>query len=203
MLPIPHRFLALFSLLFALLYTTNSSAQRDTVNNPHFSLAFEPGVFLPRSSEFEELYKTKSAFNWGVAIEFGKLTSPVFPWLKYSQSKFSIDTLFPSVKNPGRITATKKQYALGISSPIALSQGNFIQAKFGVSYNQLYETSTDFYQQQVGLLFSVGYYKNISRIVHFYSDVAFDYVSTRSHLQFRDWSGFIVSAGFSVDLISE
>ena len=133
-------------ILIILVFPTLLKGQADTVKYPILDLTVETGVFFPRSEDFQNIYNSKSTFNWSVGTKFGASDWNYIPWIKYSQYQSKIDSLISNdVDNDSIINAKRNQISMGIVHPIKLKDNNFIQLKCGISYNFISEELTGLY----------------------------------------------------------
>ena len=184
-----------------LLLPTYIFGQADSTRYPIFDLNFEAGVFFPQSEDFQEVYNTKSSFNWSIGSKFGTSEWKFLPWMKYSQYESRVDSVIVNdEENDSLLIAGRKQISLGFVHPIDLRNDNYFQIKCGITYNFISEELTDLNSEPFGLIMSVGYMKRLSKYMTYYLDLNYDYAKATSGYRFKDWSGFLVNSGISINL---
>ena len=188
------------ALLTFLMVPTFLSGQTDSIKYPIFDVTIETGVFFPRSVDYQNIYNSKSCLNWSVGTKFGSSDWKFLPWIKYSQYQSSIDSIFIGEVFHENITAKRNQVSVGFINPIEIRNNHFLQLKCGLSYNFITETLTDMYSEKFGYIMSIGYMRRFSKWFTYYADVNYDYAKTDSGYAFKDWGGFLLNFGISINL---
>jgi len=187
--------------LIILIKANFAIGQTDTVKYPIFDWSIETGVIFPQNDDFYNIYNSKSNFNLRFGLKFGNSTWKTLPWVKYSMCTTKMDTLLTfSTKYDSMAIARRNQIAIGVVSPIKLKGNNYIQLKYGLTYNFLLEETTRLETNVFGLLMSVGYMKRFSNFLSYYIDINYDYAKTRKAKVFNDWSGFVIMTGVSFNV---
>lgn len=177
-------------------------SQIDSVKYPVFDFEIETGVFFNQNEYFFKKYNSKSNFNWTIGTTFGNSTWKILPWVKYSQYQLNKDSLsWYNTTIP--LKAKRNQFSIGLVNPIRISQRNFLQLKYGVSYNLLSESSTDLYSETIGFLFSAGFMRQFTKVFNYHIDVGYEYSKASEGDLYRDWSGFYINMGISFNIISD
>lgn len=198
-------------LLIALFCSLSALAQQGDSEKPTkdstygiFDLNFESGVFFVKNSHLQTAYNVRTNYNWSLGIKFGASDWRFLPWFKYASYKSSVDTAkLNSRLEDHRVSMQRKQLAVGLVNPIQLSDKHYLQFKGGVSFNGFSDEWTGLISSNWGMTFSVGYMQRISRYVSYYVDLNYDYAQTRPEELHRDWSGFLVNAGISLNIGAE
>ena len=185
--------------LVILMIPTILFGQTDSTRYPIFDLTIETGVFFPRSEDFQNVYNSKSNLNWSIGTKFGTSDWNYMPWIKYSQYQSKIDSVISNDVD-SLIIAKRNQISIGIINPIKLRNNNYIQLKCGLSYNYISEELTELYSEPFGLIMSIGYMKRISKYLTYYVDLNYDYAKTNTGYYFKDWGGFLINFGLSLNI---
>ncbi len=186
-------------LLFLTIFTLNSHAQMDSVSYGILNLSPEIGMFYPRNENFQSLYNAKSYYTYSLGFDFGKSTWTYHPWFRFTGMK--VENGIRGVSSDSiTISANKKEYAFGIMRPYRVSSNDYIQLKIGVTYNSIFESSTDIDEGVFGYVFSVGYLHRIDKYISYYMDLGSDYARVNTGSLLRDWSGFRFDIGISINL---
>jgi len=195
------KLMARLTFIAFLVFPTLMFGQTDSTRYPIFDLTIETGVFFPRSEDFQKVYNSKSNLNWSIGTKFGTSDWNYMPWIKYSQYQSKIDSVITNdLDNDSLIIAKRNQISIGIINPIRLKNDNYIQLKCGLSYNFISEELTELYSEPFGLIMSVGYMKKLSKYVTYYVDLNYDYAKTNTGYYFKDWSGFLINFGISLNI---
>jgi hypothetical protein len=179
-----------------------SNAQSDTISYQIFDFTIEPGVFFPNSQNFQYSYNSKSAFNFSFGAKFGKTDWKVLPWIKFSRYQSKIDSLITTEVADFAI-AKRNQISVGIVNPVKLRNNDYLQFKCGLSYNLISEEMTELVSKTPGFIMSVGYMKRFTKFFTYYVDLNYDYAMSESGYYFKDWSGFLINCGLSVNIAAE
>lgn len=192
---------AVFLLVIALL-SIKSYAQKDSTNYNIFEISPEVGLLFPSSNDFKDIYKSKSALNWGVGFKIGKQNGSFLPYAQYSQYKASIDSTPPLADTNNReFMAKRKQFLLGFVNPVLLKENHYLEFKIAVTYNNVTEQVSRLEGvESFGLVLSAGYIKKTSCNFNYFVHIGYDYAKTNSVLYFKDWGGLLVSYGISINL---
>jgi len=177
------------------------NAQMDTTNYTICELTFKGGFFLPNNIRLQNRYNAKSDFNWTIEMCFGNSNSKILPWIGYSYSKLTLDT----VKDLGNMIidnsfiASKRQILLGLITPVKVSSNDLILLKWGISYNFIKETTSDLNAEPIGFLISLGYVRKISKAINSGFEIGYDYTRVNKSDIYREWSGLRISVGISLN----
>lgn len=182
-------------------------AQHDTTSYIVADLDLEGGVFLARNPFFQTHYLTGTMMYTGFGVKFGMSTSNVYPFIHYSRMAVasvtdSINRVTGESGNVKEFQAKKNQVSLGMMNLFRFSRGNYLQFKYGLSWNFIKEDFTQTDEKRFGFIMSVGFMKRISKAFSAYIDLGYDYAGTRNSYM-RDWSGFIIKTGLAVNLAFE
>ncbi|MBE9469155.1 MAG: hypothetical protein IMY72_12655 [Bacteroidetes bacterium] len=191
----------IFGLILIIMFSirTFGFSQIDSVKYPVLDLEIESGIFFNQNKAFVDKYKSKSNFNWSLGITIGSSTMKVLQWIKYSQYQLNIDSL-TGYNTTIPLKAKRKQLSVGLVNPFKISSNDFVQIKYGISYNFLSESSTDFDSDVIGFLFSAGYMRQITKEFKYHLDVGYEYSKSNLGVLYRDWSGFYINIGASFNM---
>ena len=188
------------ALITLLMIPTFLNAQTDSIRYPIFDVTVEIGVFFPKSIDYQNIYNSKSCINWSIGSKFGVSDWKFLPWIKYSQYQSSMDSVTIGVDYHETLKVKRNQISIGLINPIEIRNNHFVQLKCGLSYNFMSETSTDLDSENVGFIMSVGYMRRLSKWFTYYADLNYDYAKTDTGYSFKDWGGFLINFGISINL---
>lgn len=181
------------------LVTFKSNAQMDSVRYGILNISPEVGMFFPRNENFQNLYNAKSYFIYSVGVDFGTSKWTYRPWFRFTG--MTVENNLRGVASDSiQISAIKKEYTFGIIRPYRIRSNDYIELKLGLTYNVITESTANIDAGVFGYVFSVGYLHRIDKYVSYYVDLSNDYARVNSSSNLREWSGFRMDIGISVNL---
>jgi hypothetical protein len=188
------------ALITFLMIPTFLNGQTDSIRYPIFDVTVETGIFFPKSIDYQDIYNSKSCLNWSIGTKFGTSDWKFLPWIKYSQYQSTMDSVTIGEDYHQTLSAKRNQISFGLINPIEIRNNHFVQLKCGLSYNFISESSTDLYSEKVGYIMSIGYMRRLSEWFTYYADLNYDYAKTDNGYYFKDWGGFLINFGISINL---
>ena len=181
---------------------TICKAQIDTTKFTICDLTFKGGFFFPNNTRLQNKYNSKSDFNWTIEMSFGNSNSKIIPWIGYSHSKLTLDTVkdIRGITIDSSFIASKRQILFGLITPVKLSSNDLLLLKWGISYNFIKETTSNLNSEPFGFLVSLGYLRKVSKIINSVFEIGYDYTRVNKSDKYREWSGLKISIGLSLNL---
>ncbi len=184
---------------FIALVAFKSNAQTDSIRYGIINVSPEVGVFFPRNENFQNLYNAKSYFTYSVGLDFGTSRWTYRPWFRFTGMTVE-NNLRGTTTDSTQISAIKKEYSFGIMRPYRIRSNDYIQLKLGFTYNVITESTSKIDANVFGYVFSVGYLHRIDKFISYYIDLGNDYARVNSSSNLREWSGFRMDIGISVNI---
>ena len=194
----------LLFLLFFLLGLGKLCAQDSSRSNGVLQINLESGLlFIDDGFELiEGDHKVLQTIGFG--ISFGDRETGLILNLRYRTSSFNLDSVDfdPSIREAFEYKFQRRQFALGITLPVQLTQKMDLLIKANLTANDIiFDDTPDLFTIKIGQIYSIGINKWMSKNFDFHLDFGYDYTGRLDAPFLSNLSGTFVSLGLDFNFL--